>query len=275
MTPLIQSQRLPPQAARQGEGGKRLNRPQGQHRSAAPLISVITVVYNDARGLEATIRSIEQQTHDGIEYIVVDGGSSDGTVGILQQNSALIDYWVSEPDGGIYDAMNKGLSLASGELIGILNAGDTYTPDALLIISRYAQKYPDAQFIFGSVVKGQLRSKLQPWKIHWSFDFYTCHSVGFFIRRQAQYEIGPYRTTYRCSADYDLFYRMIVKHGMKGVHTAPTELIGHFAPGGYSSQVNYMDHLFEETRIRLDNGQHRLAVLGIFVLRYLKNRRRI
>lgn len=275
MNRLTQLHRLPASESRLGEGGKRLADPAKVPPTDMPMISVITVVYNDARGLESTIRSIERQQYVNVEYIVIDGGSTDGTLDVIKRHEQLIDYWVSEPDGGIYDAMNKGLALASGELIGILNAGDTYTPDALSIIGRYAKCHHEAQFIFGSVFKGQLRSKLQPWKIRWSFDFYTCHSVGFFIRRQAQNELGPYRTTYRCSADYDLFYRMLVKHRMRGVHTRPSELIGHFSPGGYSSQVSYLDHLFEETRIRLDNGQHRLAVLGIFVMRYLKNMPRI
>lgn len=276
MNQLAQVHRLETKGSRQGEGGKRLNvqRPQAADQGM-PMITVITVVYNDAEGLEATIRSIAQQSYGRIEYIVIDGASGDGTLEVIKQHEASIDYWVSEPDKGIYDAMNKGLTLASGDLIGILNAGDTYAPDALQIIGRHAQRHDKAQFIFGSVFKGQLRSKLQPWKIHWSFDFYTCHSVGFFIRRQAQHEIGLYQTKYRCSADYDLFYRMVVKHRMKGVVTSPSELIGTFAPGGYSSQLSYLDHLVEETRIRLDNGQHRLVVLAIFMLRYLKNLRRL
>ena len=275
MSTIIQASLLPQNSSRQGEGGKRVGPTLNHVDSGTPTISVITVVYNDARGLEETIRSLGQQSYSDIEYIVIDGGSSDGTLDVIRRNEDLIDYWVGEPDGGIYAAMNKGLALVSGEIIGILNAGDTYTPGALQIIGRYAQQHLDAQFFFGTVFKGQLRSKLQPWKIHWSFDFYTCHSVGFFIRRRAQCEIGLYNTAYRCSADYDLFYRMVVKHGMKGVHTTPAELIGTFAPGGYSSRVNYLDHLLEETRIRLDNGQHRLMVLGIFVLRYLKNIRRL
>lgn len=258
-----------------GEGGKRLTGHQLCPADNSPVITVVTVVFNDATGLEKTISSVRIQRYPHVEHIVIDAGSQDGTREVLQRHNADLSYWVSEPDDGIYDAMNKGINLASGDIIGILNAGDTYTPEALDTIARYAKSNPRAQFIFGSVIKGKLRSQLKPWKIHWSFDFYTCHSVGFFIRTVAQHQVGLYNTTYRCSADYDLFYRMLVKHRMRGIVTKPTEIIGTFELGGFSERMRYLDHLFEETRIRLDNGQHRLCVLFIFLLRYLLNIRRI
>lgn len=260
---------------RVAQGGTRLTTPQHRPADNSPVITVITVVFNDATGLEKTISSVKMQTYPHVEHIVIDAGSRDGTREVLHRHDADLSYWISEPDGGIYDAMNKGIKLATGDIIGVLNAGDTYTPEALDIIARYARNNTGAQFIFGSVIKGKLRNQLKPWKIHWSFDFYTCHSVGFFIRTVAQHQIGLYNTTYRCSADYDFFYRMLVKHRMKGIVTKPAEIIGTFEPGGFSARMRYLDHLFEETRIRLDNGQHRLFVLVIFLLRYLRNIRRI
>ena len=267
--------RLPFHHDRKAEGGIRLGKLQQGRVVDKPFITVITVVLNDAKGLEKTISSVKSQNFPLVEHIIIDGGSSDNTLSVLKSHSAFLNYWVSEPDNGIYDAMNKGLMLASGDIIGILNAGDTYDTDALSIIARYAVTYIDTQFIFGTVIKGKLRSNFHPWKIHWSFNFYTCHSVGFFIRRQAQYQLGPYSLAYRCSADYDLFFRMLIKHKMKGIATKPSEVIGRFALGGYSDRLNYLDHLVEETRIRLDNGQSRWLVLSIFILRYLRNIRRI
>jgi glycosyltransferase involved in cell wall biosynthesis len=97
----------------------------------APLVSVITVVLNGARNLARTLESVQRQSYPNLEYIVVDGGSTDGSVDILREHDASIDYWISEPDRGIYDAMNKGIGLASGSIIGILNSDDCYAPDAV------------------------------------------------------------------------------------------------------------------------------------------------
>jgi len=98
-------------------------------------ITVITVVFNGKEFIEKTIRSVINQAYSNIEYIVIDGGSTDGTVDIIRKYEHAIDYWVSEADGGIYDAMNKGISLASGDWVNFMNAGDFfYTPNTIGII---------------------------------------------------------------------------------------------------------------------------------------------
>ena len=116
---------------RQAEGGRRL---QGTLPAAAPgtpLVSVITVCWNSAATIEQTIRSVRAQDYPAIDYVVVDGHSTDGTLDILRRHADSIDYFVSEPDKGIYDAMNKGIELARGELIVMLNSDDWYEPDAV------------------------------------------------------------------------------------------------------------------------------------------------
>jgi glycosyltransferase involved in cell wall biosynthesis len=113
------------------EGGLRIN---GKYKSGTremPLVSIITVVLNGAKYIEQTIKSILDQNYANIEYIIVDGGSTDGTLEILKRYNDKIDYWVSERDKGIYFAMNKGISFAKGELIGILNADDFYLEGAV------------------------------------------------------------------------------------------------------------------------------------------------
>ena len=98
-----------------------------------PLVTVITVVFNNAATIEETIRSVLFQTYDNVEYIIIDGGSDDGTLEIIKTYDDLIDYWISEPDKGIYNAMNKGISLASGRYINFLNADDHYLHSDVLI----------------------------------------------------------------------------------------------------------------------------------------------
>jgi glycosyltransferase involved in cell wall biosynthesis len=95
------------------------------------LVSIITVTYNARNNLLQTMQSVFSQTYLSIEYLIIDGGSTDGTIDVIQENESKIALWVSEKDGGIYDAMNKGIRLAKGELIGMINAGDYYEPDAV------------------------------------------------------------------------------------------------------------------------------------------------
>ena len=95
-----------------------------------PLISIITVVYNDIENIEETILSVLSQTYDNIEFIVIDGASNDGTVDVIKKYDKKIDYWISEKDGGIFDAMNKGIKLSKGDYINFMNSGDFFTsPD--------------------------------------------------------------------------------------------------------------------------------------------------
>ena len=98
-----------------------------------PLMSVVTVVLNNKEGLEKTITSIIEQSYDNIEHIIIDGGSTDGTLDVLKKYENMIDYWVSEADNGIYDAMNKGLCLTSGDYLWFLNADDTALPNVEIL----------------------------------------------------------------------------------------------------------------------------------------------
>ena len=134
---------------RKGEGGLRTKGYFKKSYENKPLISIITVVYNGEKYLEETIQSVINQTYDNVEYIIIDGGSTDGTLNIIKKYEDKIDYWVSERDNGIYDAMNKGIFLATGEWLNFMNAGDKfYNTNVLQNIFIQINKFIDVELIY-------------------------------------------------------------------------------------------------------------------------------
>lgn len=130
-----------------------------QEKRQFPKISVITVVYNAVEDLPITIESVASQTYPNLEYIIIDGGSRDGTKELIEASNQ-IDYWVSEPDRGIYDAMNKGIQAATGQWLNFLNAGDRFfNPDTLLNIT--FESYRDAALIYGNTFYRE-RDQVEP-----------------------------------------------------------------------------------------------------------------
>ena len=241
-----------------------------------PLISIITVVYNNVSHLQKTFDSIFSQNYKNYELIVIDGNSNDGTVEIIRKNATKIKFWLSEPDKGIYDAFNKGMKYAKGDYLGFVNSDDILLPDALYILKNYIQKFPEADFFFGAVKKhwGILHG-YKPWKIRFSWGFYSSHSTGFFIKSKSAKLIGDYNLKYKYSADYDYFYRMIVKKKLKGIATRKDEIFGIFNRGGYSSTISFKDHFKEEIQIRKDNGQSYITLLIIIIYKSIKNFKRL
>lgn len=116
-----------------------------------PKITVITVVLNDKKGLERTILSVKGQVYENLEYIVIDGDSKDGTTTVIEENLELIDFWISDCDEGIYDAMNKGIDMANGDWIIFMNAGDTFKNDQVLKELTNYKIQPETRLIYGDV----------------------------------------------------------------------------------------------------------------------------
>ncbi len=254
------------------DGGLRKNNIFKKSKKNEPLLTIVTAVFNNEKFLEESILSLHNQKYANYEHIVIDGGSTDGTIDIIKKYEDKIDYWCSEKDKGIYDAFNKGMKLASGEYIGFLNSDDKYSDNAFEILIRYIKENTDKDFIFGAVKKhwGILYG-YKPYKIYWSWGFYSSHSTGFFIKTESAKKVGLYNLKYKFSADYDYFFRMIVKEKLKGIGTKKNEIFGTFRRGGYSSTINFFDHFMEEIKIRLDNGQNRILIMLIFIYKYIKN----
>lgn len=164
-------------------------------------VSVITVTFNAADNLERTLRSVAGQHYDSMELIVVDGKSTDGTLDIIHRYAGNITKWVSEPDKGIYDAMNKGVRMASGEWIIFMNAGDTFAADDVLQ-RIFAQPHDDADIIYGDVVKGG-EIKKAPSEYYLYHRMLFCHQSS--LARRSLLLACPFDTTHRLSADLKFF----------------------------------------------------------------------
>ena len=237
---------------------------------SSPLFSIITPVFNNKGGLLETIKSIKKQNFGNYEYIVIDGGSTDGTLEVIK-NEKFITKWISEKDEGIYDAINKGLRLAKGKIVNTINSGDRYySKNSLEIIKKYFDEN-NVSFVFGAVLKKKILYKYQPNKMFWTFNFYPAHSSGFFVKKEVHDKIGNYSLKFPCSSDYDFFWRLIKKNNYKGISTKKNEIIGVFESGGFSSRYGVFKHIWEETLIRLHNQQSKIIVLTILVLRLFRN----
>jgi glycosyltransferase involved in cell wall biosynthesis len=236
-------------------------------------ISIITVVKNDEKFIEKTIKSIINQNLS-IEYIVVDGCSTDSTLEIIKRYQNKIDLIISEPDTGLYDAMNKGIKNATGDIIGICNSGDIILQDKLeIVLNKFESNNLD--FVFATVKRNYtggtiIKSGFNEKKINYNFDFATCHSTGFYVKTKVQKELGNYDTNFKCSADYDLFYRLINAKKYKGGSTSADIIIGEVAKGGLSSQISFINHLKEEAKIRSKNRQNFILIIMIFLNAIIK-----
>lgn len=193
---------MPLEKTQRMEGGRRLR--EGV-RSQPPLVSIVTVVFRAARELPPLLESILANCGQDTEWIVIDGGSDDGTLEILRRYDDAIDYWMSEPDRGIYDAMNKGIAAATGEYILHLNAGDRLRKIPRQELEEcMAEKIDLASFAVDMEGFGIHRPRPNPFMSRFSM---TCHHQGAFYRREGH--MG-YDTQYPIAADFDLNQRMMI-----------------------------------------------------------------
>lgn len=201
-----------------------------------PLITIVTVCYNSEKTIERTIRSVIGQSFEDVEYIIIDGGSNDGTLEIIQKYESYISFWQSEPDHGIYDAMNKGIKQASGRYIAFLNSDDWYVDGALENVAGFINKYPDSDVIYGDVFHEENGTRNVVKYDRADLDQLY---VRLFIIHQAIFvktellKIRGFNTEYKVGADYDLIINLY-KNGNIFRHL--DSIIVCFSGGGYSSK---------------------------------------
>lgn len=176
--------------------------------ASLPVVSVITIVYNGEKHIEHAIRSVIDQSYPEIEYIIIDGGSTDGTVPIIKKYGQSIHTWISERDNGISDAFNKGLRLATGEIIGMINADDWYEPDAVekavAAIEGYDVVYGDLRLWKEGKVDFVLKGDH-----HYLRNEMTVNHPTVFVRRKCYDQFGMFDNAYKCAMDYDLVLRLM------------------------------------------------------------------
>jgi len=183
-----------------------------------PLVSIITVVFNGKNHIEKCIKSVLSQTYKNIEYIIIDGASTDGTLSIINKYATKITQLVSEKDTGIYNAMNKGLKLAKGEIIAIVNADDYYYSDTIqLVVNHFNNTKTDV--VYGDINKLRTINNKNYFKkavpnISLMEQTMPIFHPATFVKKQVYNTVGGFNEKYKLSADYDFIYK-VYKAGFK------------------------------------------------------------
>lgn len=216
-----------------------------------PKISVITINYNNADGLNKTIQSVVSQSYKNIEYIVIDGGSFDGSKSIIEDHDKQISFWVSEPDQGVYNAMNKGIAAARGEYLIFINSGDLLAHDQ--IIEQAVNQGLDQDLVYGDIiyVEEQLERK---WIVDDELTFETFYKAtiphpGTFIKKSLFEMVGLYNERNKIVSDWEFFMLAVCKYNCSYKHINLT--IALFFQGGISSDPRNYDILASEQALAL------------------------
>lgn len=229
------------------------------------MISIITATYNSAETINDTIKSVLCQTNKDFEYIIVDGGSTDETIDIVKSYESEFSgrlKWVSEKDKGIYDAMNKGIKMASGDIIGILNSDDYYTSDDILQTIADAFKCQNVDAIYGDIhfIKDGVPDKcvryyssrlISPFWLR--FGFMPAHP-SFYCKRDVFDKSGLYRLDYKIGSDYEMMVRLFRKHKISSRYV-PKDFVTMRTGGASNSNLqSRLTLIKEDVKACRDNG---------------------
>ena len=242
-------------------------------------ISLITITYNSGNTLSTTLESVLHQTYSDIEYILVDGASKDNTVSIIKQYEPLFEgrmKWISEPDKGLYDAMNKGIRMSTGDIVGILNSDDFFTSNDILKKNANAFQqdiqldavYGDVHFVHPSNLNKCVRyysSKIFKRSLM-KLGFMPAHP-SFYIRRKCFEKYGLYKTDYKIAADFEFLLRVIYKKKIR-IQYLPIDMVTMRTGGASTSGLESHKRIMKEhLRAFRENGIYINAFL--LSLRYI------
>jgi glycosyltransferase involved in cell wall biosynthesis len=254
------------------EGGLRFQGITKKGTEHHPLISIITVVFNGVAYLETAIKSVLYQDYPNIEYLVIDGHSNDGTLNLIKDYNDSIDYWVTEPDEGIYDAMNKGIRLANGDVIGFLNSDDVLHPGVISRIVACMGENPSEKYTCGSIdlidLDGAIFGRSAPFapckRAVRRYIEMPCPHLSVYVGRKVYQEVGLFDTTFKLRADYDLLLRFL-EHGAECVELPFS--IGGFRSSGRSASSKV---LHETKRVLRKNNVDFWMVEFVFLRLFLR-----
>jgi glycosyltransferase involved in cell wall biosynthesis len=247
-----------------------------------PLISIVTVVFNSEAYLEATILSVLNTTYTNYEYIIIDGGSTDKTVEIIKQYEDRISCWISESDRGIYDAMNKGIKLARGKIIGILNSGDLYNPETLKIVDRIYCKFSENQslIITGAMERFDELTKTKFTQLRTEKDLKRNINFGMplnhpatFVTKNVYETVGYFNPDYKICGDHDFIFRVYYSRSTKFSFT--DRVLASMSMGGVSEKISSLwIRAREKIEIRKDKltfMQNWQLSLKLLIIGYVKH----
>lgn len=190
------------------QGGRNVFNYNNLEKNTVPKVTVITVVYNGEEHIEQTINSVITQDYENIEYIIVDGGSTDSTLDIVKRYDEQISYWLSETDDGIYDAMNKAISLSTGDVISLVNADDYLRPGVISEIVEELSSGIDILFAKGMFKKND---SIETHESNLSLIKYkmSVFHPAMVVTKEAYTHVGLYRTDFRIASDYEWILRAL------------------------------------------------------------------
>ncbi len=240
----------------------------------SPLMTIITVCYNSSKTIERTLRSVADQDFEDYEYLIIDGGSTDGTLDIIEKYREVFGDKLkitSEPDNGIYDAMNKGISKASGELIGIINSDDYYEKEAFKTVADY---YNSEKHL---VIYGMMRKVKDGKEIetviynHENLDNQMINHPTCFVTKKTYKDFGAFNTKYKSSADYELMLRLY--HETDTQFKPVYSIIADFELGGMSgSETGYRETLRLMKKYgTISSGTYNRKVLKSHIYDFINN----
>jgi glycosyltransferase involved in cell wall biosynthesis len=240
------------------------------------LVSIITVSFNSVNTISKTIESVISQSYSNIEYIIIDGGSTDGTVDHIRNYESFLTYWISESDDGIYHAMNKGIAQCKGELIGIINSDDWYEPDAIKCVVDEFLSNQDKKIFHGDrndideLGNKKLR-RFNPSVTKLKYFGMTYNHPSFFVKREV-YKDFIFNQNLRALADYQFILSVYLKHP-DWIHYIPVPYVN-YRIDGYSSRISLFKNLNEGFNARKSAGlgwfENIVSYISKLLIRFLQ-----